>query len=101
MKNVFAVNLPASAGLAFLGLPIIELIFQYGRFYPQDTQATAMALAMYAVGLTAYSAVKVLVPACYALGNTRIAVLSSVLSVILTITLNLIMVKSCGYWGLL
>ncbi len=75
LRTVFAVNLPASAGLAFLGFPIIELIFQYGRFRPDDAKATAWALAMYAIGLTAYSAVKVLVPACYALGNTRVPVI--------------------------
>ncbi len=100
IKTVFAVNLPASAGLAFLGYPIIELIFQYGRFYSEDTRATSMALAMYSIGLTAYSAVKVLVPACYALGNTRLPVFSSILAVGVTIGLNLIMVKPFGYWGL-
>lgn len=100
LRSVFAINLPASAGLAFLGVPIIELIFQYGRFRATDTYATATALAMYAVGLTAYSAVKVLVPACYALGNTRLPVISSILSVLITITLNLLMIKPFGYWGL-
>jgi putative peptidoglycan lipid II flippase len=100
LGRVFAINLPASAGLAFLGVPIIELIFQYGRFYAENTQATAMALAMYAAGLTAYSAVKLLVPACYALGNARIPVISSVISVIATLCLNLLMVRPFGYWGL-
>ncbi|OFZ19735.1 MAG: murein biosynthesis integral membrane protein MurJ [Bdellovibrionales bacterium GWB1_55_8] len=100
LRQVIAVNIPASAGLAFLGFPIIELLFQYGRFYPQDTQATAIALAMYAVGLTAYSAVKVLVPACYALGNTRIPVISSIVAVFATIGLNLLMIRPFGYWGL-
>ena len=100
LKNVFAVNLPASAGLAFLGYPIIQLIFQYGRFNSLDTRATAMALAAYSIGLTAYSAVKVLVPACYAFGNTRIPVFSSIFSVALTIILNLIMIGPFGYVGL-
>ena len=100
LKSVFAINLPAAAGLGFLGASIIELIFQYGRFYREDTRATAYALSMYAVGLAAYSAVKVLVPACYALGNTRLPVLSSVLSVCLTLVLNFMMVKPFGYWGL-
>ncbi len=100
MRSVFAVNLPASVGLAVLGYPIIELLFQYGRFHSTDTKATASALAMYAIGLTAYSGVKVLVPACYALGNTRLPVISSFLAVAVTIILNLAMVKPFGYWGL-
>lgn len=100
LRQVMAINLPASAGLAFLGYPIIELLFEYGRFYSEDTRATAFALSMYAIGLTAYSAVKVLVPACYALGNTRIPVISSVLAVLATIALNLMMIGPFGYWGL-
>ncbi|MEK6580268.1 MAG: lipid II flippase MurJ, partial [Bdellovibrionota bacterium] len=100
LRQVFAINLPASAGLIFLGLPIIQLLFQYGAFYYEDAQKTAMALAMYSVGLTAYSGVKVLVPACYAMGNTRVPVLSSVLSVMFAIVLNLITVRIFGYWSL-
>lgn len=100
LRRTFAVNLPASAGLAFLGYPIVELIFQYGRFYPEDVGATAWTLAMYAVGLTAYSVVKLLVPACYALGNARIPVISSLLSIVITVVLNLLMYRSLGYGGL-
>ena len=100
LKSVFAVNLPASVGLAVLSYPIIEMIFQYGHFYTEDTRATAHALVMYTIGLTAYSSVKVLVPICYALGNTRLPVISSLLAVILTIVLNVLMVKPFGFWGL-
>lgn len=100
MRSVFAINLPASAALGFLGLPMIELIFQYGRFTNRDAQATAFALGMYAIGLSAYSSVKVLVPCCYALGNTRLPVTSSIFAVFVTIALNLLMVKPFGYWGL-
>ncbi|MEK7397899.1 MAG: murein biosynthesis integral membrane protein MurJ, partial [Candidatus Poribacteria bacterium] len=100
LRHVFAINLPASAGLAFLGIPIIKVIFQYGRFQVEDTHATALALTMYAIGLTAYSAVKILVPACYAFGNTRVPVVSSVLAVLVTICLNLLLIGPFGYWGL-
>ncbi|MBL7715255.1 MAG: murein biosynthesis integral membrane protein MurJ [Bdellovibrionales bacterium] len=100
LKQVFAVNFPAAAGLAFLGYPIIQLLFQYGNFYPEDTASTAKALAAYSVGLGAYSAVKVLVPACYAVGVTRIAVISSILSVALTLAFNLTLIQPLGFMGL-
>jgi putative peptidoglycan lipid II flippase len=93
-------NLPASAGLAFLGVPIIAVLFEYGRFTATDTLATAWALAAYALGLCAYSAVKVLVPACYAMGNTRSAVISSLISILTTLLLNVWTVKVLGYPGL-
>jgi putative peptidoglycan lipid II flippase len=100
LDHVWMVNLPASVGLAVLGGPIIALLFQYGHFSAQDTQATAMALSMYSVGLGAYSGVKVLAPACYAMGNSRAPVVSSVLSVAVGLILNLVFLRSFGYWGL-
>ncbi len=66
LKRMFAINFAASAGLAALGVPIISLIFEHGKFQPADTLATAHALAAYSIGLTFYSVVKVLVPICYA-----------------------------------
>jgi putative peptidoglycan lipid II flippase len=100
VKRVFAINFPASAGLAFLGVPIISLIFEHGRFHADDTRATANALAAYAVGLTAYSVVKVLVPICYALGETRFAVFSSFFSVLSNLVFNWLFVKKLGFAGL-
>jgi putative peptidoglycan lipid II flippase len=100
VKRVFAINFPASAGLAFLGVPIIALIFEHGKFTREDTVNTAQALAAYAVGLTAYSVVKVLVPICYAVGETRLAVFSSVFSVISNLIFNFLFVKKLGFTGL-
>lgn len=100
LRRVFAINFPASAGLAFLGVPIISLIFEHGRFHSTDTEATAQALAAYAVGLTAYSVVKVLVPICYAIGETRYAVFSSVFSVVSNLLFNFAFVKKLGFTGL-
>ncbi len=100
LRQVFALNLPASVGLAFLGVPIVALLFEYGQFQPADTLQTAHALAAYSLGLTAYSAVKVLVPACYAIGNTRSAVVSSLISIATTAVLNVFLVKWLGHAGL-
>lgn len=100
VKRVFAINFPASAGLAFLGVPIIALIFEHGRFSHQDTVSTAQALAAYSVGLTAYSVVKVLVPICYAIGETRLAVFSSFFSIVSNLIFNFLFVKQLGFIGL-
>ena len=87
---VFALAVPATAGLALLSEPIIRLIFEHGAFTAADTVQTAAALSYYAVGLFAYSAIKVMVPVFYAIGNTRFPVIASFLGVaanVLTITL--------------
>jgi len=87
---VFSLAVPATAGLVLLAPPIIRLIFEHGAFTAMDTMQTADALAFYAMGLFAYSAIKVMVPVFYAIGNTKFPVIGSFLGVganILTITL--------------
>jgi putative peptidoglycan lipid II flippase len=75
------VTMPAACGLIFLAQPIIGLIYQHGQFTAVDTQQTAAALALYALGLVAFAGVKISVPVYYALDDTRIPVLGSFVAV--------------------
>ena len=93
LTMVFCLTIPATAGLILLSEPIIRLIFERGAFTSIDTTATAQALSLYAVGLFAYSANKILVPVFYALNNTKYPVFASFLAVatnilIITMTIN-------------
>jgi len=81
LTMAFLLTIPASFGLAFLAKPIIRLIFEHGRFNAQDTVHTAEALIYYAVGLFAYSSVKIIVPVFYALKDTKFPVIASFLTV--------------------
>ncbi|MCP3899546.1 MAG: murein biosynthesis integral membrane protein MurJ [Desulfobacteraceae bacterium] len=85
LTMVFSMTIPATAGLIILSNPIISLIFERGAFISSDTNATAQALSLYAIGLFAYSANKVLVPVFYALDDTRFPVIASFISVLLNI----------------
>lgn len=85
LTMVFALTLPATAGLIVLAEPIIRLIFEHGAFTARDTVATANTLALYSIGLFAYSANKVLVPAFYALDKTRYPVIASFIAIIVNI----------------
>ncbi len=78
---VFSLAIPATAGLILLAVPIIHLIFEHGAFTATDTLQTAAALTFYAYGLFAYSAIKVMVPVFYAIGNTKYPVIGSFLGV--------------------
>ncbi len=89
LTTVFALTVPATFGLIFLAEPIIKLIFERGAFTSADTLATAQTLSLYAVGLFAYSANKVLVPAFYAIDKTRFPVIASFLAV----ALNIVIIK--------
>jgi putative peptidoglycan lipid II flippase len=85
LNMVFCLTLPATAGLILLSQPIIRLIFEHGAFTATDTVATAQTLSYYAIGLFAYSANKVLVPAFYALDKTRYPVAASFLAILFNI----------------
>jgi putative peptidoglycan lipid II flippase len=73
--------LPATAWLMLLSEPIIRLIFERGAFTAFDTIATAKTLNYFSIGLFAYSANKVLVPAFYALDKTKYPVIASFIAV--------------------
>lgn len=74
-------SVPATAGLLALGAPIVRLLYERGRFHATDTEATATALGLYSLGLVAYTGVKVLAPAFYALGRPRVPLAASGLAV--------------------
>jgi putative peptidoglycan lipid II flippase len=74
-------TLPATVGLIALGVPVVRLLYERGKFTPADTQATATALLLYAFGLVGYTGVKVLAPAFYALGRPRVPLAASLVAV--------------------
>jgi len=66
LRLAFLLTIPSMLGLMVLAEPIISVLYQHGRFDAHQTAQAALALKFYAVGLVAYSAMKVLVPAFYA-----------------------------------
>jgi putative peptidoglycan lipid II flippase len=100
LRMVLFLTVPSTVGLALLGVPIIRLIYQHGRFPPHATVETANALAGYALGLVAYAAIKVVAPAFYALGRTRVPLIASVASVIANLIWNLLSFRRFGHVGL-
>jgi putative peptidoglycan lipid II flippase len=64
-------TVPAAVALMVIPVPIIQVLFERGAFGPDDTAATAMALAVYGAGLPAFVLQKVLQPVFYAREDTR------------------------------
>ena len=100
LRLMLMLNVPATIGLIALGQPIVQLIFERGSFSSIDTVSTTAALLFYAPGLVGYSAVRIAVPAFYALGNSLLPAYISMATVALNIALNLILVNLIGYQGL-
>ena len=92
IRLAFLLTIPSAVGLIVLGRPIIAMIYQRGDFTPFDTQHTAGALAFYAVGLVGYSAIKILAPAFFALGDSRTPMLISLAMILINFFMNWAMV---------
>ncbi len=93
LRAAALLTLPASAGLVALRVPIVQILFEHGRFTAESTASTAAAVLCYALGLYAYSVVKIQVPTFYALGDTRVPVIAAAASVVLKIGANLLLLS--------
>jgi putative peptidoglycan lipid II flippase len=100
LRMVLFLTVPSTVGLALLGVPIIRLIYEHGRFSPHATVETARALSGYAIGLVAYAAIKVVAPAFYALKRTRIPLIASVSAVVANLLWNVATFRRFGHVGL-
>src|SRR6266850_1212316 len=88
IRLVTLLTIPAAIGLIILAQPIISVIYEHGRFTPEATRQTAGALQFYAIGLAAYSAVKVLAPAFYAFDKRYLPMMVSIFSIAMNFLLN-------------
>ena len=96
LRLTFLLTIPSAIGLIVLSRQIIGLIYERGPFKAFDTEQAAVALQFYALGLTAYSAIRVLAPAFYALNETRIPMLASLLSIVTNYIVATLSIKQFG-----
>jgi putative peptidoglycan lipid II flippase len=92
--------LPAAAGLMVIGLPIVKILFQHGKFTSADSIMTNSALFYYSLGLPAYATVKIFANAFYSFQETKIPVKTAIWAMILHIFLCVILMRPMGVGGL-
>lgn len=102
MRFVVFLTLPVAVGFWLFSKEIISLIYEHGKFSAEDSAQTAFAMQFYALGLVAYSCIKVLSPAFYAIDRKWTPMFVSFGSVIISIMLNcfFIFVLKMGHEGL-
>lgn len=99
LRAAALLSLPATAGLVVLREPIIQVIFEHGRFDHASTLSTSAALLCYALGLYAYAVTKIQVPTFYALGDTRLPVAASTSAVAAKLLANAAFVFALPRFG--
>ncbi len=93
MRTVFFVAVPAALALMLLRQPIVQVLFQHGRFTGESTALTSRALLFYAIGLPAFAGVKLIVPAFYSLHDMMSPVRVAAYAMLLNLALNLIFLE--------
>ncbi len=87
-------------GLIVLRVPIVAMLFQRGLFSVADTAKTAEALLWYTVGLWAFSGLKVVTQAFFALKDTTTPVWTAVIAVAVNVGAGLLLMGPWQQGGL-
>lgn len=93
-------TVPAATGAAVLAFDIIRVLFERGAFARADTEATALALVIYAVGLPAFVLIKVFQPAFFAREDTKTPLRFAAISIAVNITTSFALFFSFGFAGI-
>ncbi len=96
LRLAIFLTLPSAVGLYFLAEPIIGIIYERGEFRHFDTIQTGLALQFYSLGLVAYSCIKVLSPAFYAIDKKWTPMCVSFAAIALNFCLNYLFIFHLG-----
>ena len=100
VRLIIFLTIPSMVGLIILREPIVALLFQRGEFSSIATQLTAQALLYYAMGLGAFSAVKIVAATFFALKDTRTPMIMALVSLGANIGLGIILMRPLAHGGL-
>ncbi|MBN1621341.1 MAG: murein biosynthesis integral membrane protein MurJ [Endomicrobiales bacterium] len=99
-KFVLFILIPSAAGLMTIGLPIIRVLFERGRFDALASSMTNSALFYYSLGLPAYALAKISANAFYSFQNTKTPVKVASVAMILNAILCILLMRHMGVGGL-
>ena len=100
IRLMLVLSVPATVGLMVLAHPIVQLIFERGRFDSASTAMTATALACYAPGIVGYSIVKIASPSFYSLREVRTPLIVSLVTIAVNLGLSVWLFHTIDYRGL-
>ena len=100
LETAMLLTVPAAVALAVIAAPIISVLFERASFSASDTNATAAALAAFAVGLPAFVIIKVFSPGFFAREDTKTPMLFAGISVAVNIAGSLALFWIIGHVGI-
>ncbi len=99
MSLAMFIALPSAVGLLLLAEPVVVTLFAYDQFTLQHALYTSYSLMVYMVGLPAFVANKVLLPAFYSRKDTRSPVKIALKAMGVNVVLNFVFVGILYYFN--
>lgn len=100
VRLIVFLTVPISIGMIVLRFPLIRVLFEHGEFGKADTDATAVALLFFCLGITAQAIIQILPRAFYALKDTWAPVILGLISMMTSVFWMWILVKPLAHGGL-
>ena len=97
MTLAMFVALPSALGLLVLAKPVVITLFGYGEFTLQKAQFTSYSLMAFMLGLPAFVAAKVLLPAFYSRKDTKSPVKIAIKAMVVNVVFNVLFVAVLYY----
>jgi putative peptidoglycan lipid II flippase len=100
MRLILFLTIPSMFALMALNLPIISVLFQRGAFDVKAAIYTSEALFCYALGLWAYSVVRVLISSFYSLQDSKWPMKAAVITLIVNVLFSVVLMYPLKHNGL-
>lgn len=92
-----ALTIPSAVALMIIPIPLVSVLFERGAFNTDDTAATALAVAIYGLGLPAFVLQKILQPLFFAREDTKRPFQYAVVAMIINAALAVGLSYSIGW----
>lgn len=99
LEFALALTVPAAVALALIPVEIVSVLYERGAFTSQTTDATAAALAAFAIGLPSFVLIKVFQPSYFAREDMRTPMWFSVISLLVNASLSIALFPIYGHVG--
>ena len=100
LRLMLFLTIPAMVALMALNLPIISVLFERGAFDAQATILTAQALLCYALGLWAFSLIRVIIAAFYSLQDAKWPMKAAIITLMVNLAASLALMFPLKHNGL-
>jgi putative peptidoglycan lipid II flippase len=100
LSLILFITIPATVALIALRVPIISVLFERGEFGAEATLLTAQALLCYAVGLWAFSVIRIIVSAFYSLQDTRSPMKAAIVALIVNAVFSVALMFPLKHGGI-